>query len=361
MSLTRRTLLLSAPFLLCSARGADAVQPLVPLEVWRTGNTLLCPPALVDGQVGFAGDTTAGIVDPDHRRPVWERAHGLAGPATFRPRLAPGRMIVGGREGVVCLDPRDGAELWRHAARVQTGVPTLGEDMVVFGDGAEIVALDLATGAERWRFATTPDTLASYAPCLQGDRVFVGPGDGVLYCLDRQSGALIWAQEHRALWQYLRQIHAVPGVLVAGSYKEQLLGISPEDGTVLWQFVAGNFINSHHLSGDLACLWSPTGWVYALDIGTGAVRWRRQTTDYQTGGGDWASLMAEITSRSDLLYLLDMADTLRLLDQSTGQVRATGQVPGQVRHAVLPIDAGRVVFPMRDGSLLMTREPQAKG
>ena len=356
MSLTRRSVL-AAPFLLLSARGAAAARPLEALQIWGTGNAVLSPPAFDRGRVYFCGSTTAGCVLPDEGTLLWERSHDLPGPAAFRPRLQGDSVIVGGRGGIACLNRADGSEVWRHVAQIQTGVPALGPRSAVFGDGHQIVARDLSTGEEQWRFAAVPETLASYAPCIFGDRVFVGPGDGRLYCLDLATGTPIWQQDRRNLWKYLRQIHASRGILVAGSYKEQLFGISPADGRILWQFVAGNFINSHHLSGDLACLWSPTGWVYAIDIGPGAVRWRHRTTDYRPGGGDWASLMAELTSRAGLLYTLDMDDTLRLLTLSDGRLVAEGRVPGRVRHAVLPIDGQRAVFPMMDGSLWMTRTP----
>ncbi|WP_165905374.1 PQQ-binding-like beta-propeller repeat protein [Rhodovulum euryhalinum] len=360
MRLPRRSLLAAAPALLLSGRGAAAAQPLETVRDWRTGNAALGPPALDSGRLYFCGTRTAGCVSPGTGTPLWERPHGLPGPAVFRPRLQGDRVVVGGRAGIACLGREDGRELWRHVARIQTGVPAVDPDTVVFGDGHEIVARDLQSGAERWRFAAIPDTLASYAPCISGGRVFAGPGDGVLYCLDLATGRRVWAQERRGLWQYLRQIHAADGILVAGSYKEQLFGIAPDDGSILWQFVAGNFINSHHLAGDLACLWSPTGWIYAIDILSGAVRWRHQTTDYRPGGGDWASLMAELTSRAGLLYTLDMDDTLRLLDLASGDLRGQGRVPGRVRHAVLPVGDRRVVFPMTDGSLRMTRMPFAR-
>jgi len=334
--------------------GAAAAPPLRALRVWRTANAVLRPPAQADGQLFFCGEATVGCVAPDRDAPLWERALDLPQPAAFRPRVQGGALVVGGRGGIACLSRQDGAPLWRYEARIETGLPTLGDTFVVLGDGHAIVALDLATGTERWRFEGVPDTLAAYAPCLLGDRVFVGPGDGRLYCLDQSDGRLIWSQDRRDYWQYLRQIHTADGLLVAGSYKEQLLGIAPEDGRVLWEFRAGNFINSHHVAADVACLWSPTGWIYAVDVGTGAVRWRHQTTDYIPGGGDWASLMAELTSQETRLYALDMDNTLRVLDLRSGDVMMEAAVPGRVRHAILPIGKERLVFPIMDGSLLLT-------
>ncbi len=64
------------------------------------------------------------------------------------------------------------------------------------------------------------------------------------------------------------------------SYKEQLYGLDLRDGRERWVFNAGNFINSHHVADGTAYLWSPTGWVYAIDTASGQVRWRHRTTDF---------------------------------------------------------------------------------
>ncbi|MDP2061609.1 MAG: PQQ-like beta-propeller repeat protein [Phaeovulum sp.] len=359
MQLTNRRQLLAgigATFLAMPGRArAERPAPFLPeLARWQTGNAVLSPPTFDAGRLFFCGSDTGGQFDPAAQVPVWLRPHGLGGPAAFRPRLAEGAMLIGGRQGYVCFDPDTGTERWRYTARIQTGVPVLAAGRAVFGDGHEIVALDLATGAELWRFAGVPDTIAAYAPAVAGDAVFAGPGDGRLYALSLADGALRWQIDGRARWQYLRQIHFGAGVLVAGSYKEQLFAISPENGTIRWEFIAGNFINSHHVAGDLACLWSPTGRIFAIDIGNGLPRWQYQTTDYRAGGDDWASVLAELTSAEGQLFTLDMRDTLRLLDLADGSLGVVGKVPGATRHAVLPLGAGRVAFPMMDGSLLMT-------
>jgi len=336
------------------ARAETPAPPLPQLGRWETGNEVLSPPAFDAGAVFFCGSDTTGRIDPAQTAPVWQRPHALPGGAAFRPRPGPGALLIGGRQGFACLDRETGADRWRYAARIQTGVPVLAEGRVVFGDGHQIVALDLASGAELWRFSGVPDTLAAYAPCVMGGAVFAGPGDGRLYALDLTDGQLRWQVDGRGRWQYLRQIHAGAGVLVAGSYKEQLFGIDPASGAIRWEFIAGNFINSHHVAGDLACLWSPTGRLYAIDTSTGLPRWQHQTTDYRAGGGDWASVLAELTSAGGQLYTLDMRDVLRLLDLADGSLGVAGKVPGATRHAVLPLGAGRVAFPMMDGTLLMT-------
>jgi hypothetical protein len=71
--------------------------------------------------------------------------------------------------------------------------------------------------------------------------------------------------ERMAEWQYLRQLQVSGEVLVAGGYKEKLYGLDLADGRQRWAFSAGNFINSQHVADGVAYLWSPTGWLYAID------------------------------------------------------------------------------------------------
>jgi outer membrane protein assembly factor BamB len=146
-------------------------------------------------------------------------------------------------------------------------------------------------------------------------------------------------------------------VLVAGAYTERLYGISTRDGTVLWSFHAGNFINSHCVADGTAYLWSPTGWVYAVDTATGLVRWRHKTTDYGEGAANWAPVMAELAVEGGCLYALAMDQVLHVLDAQTGEPRARLPLPEPVRPAVLPIPDLGLVFATMQGDLILAHLP----
>ncbi|MBK8457097.1 MAG: PQQ-binding-like beta-propeller repeat protein [Phyllobacteriaceae bacterium] len=236
-------------------------------------------------------------------------------------------------------------------------MPLLAGEALYFGDGHEIVAVEARTGKERWRHAGVPDTLASYAPAISGDTVLAGPGDGRLYALSAADGEVLWRQDRSGEWQYLRQLHVHEGILVAGSYKEKLFGVAIADGRALWEFNAGNFINSHHVADGSAYLWSPTGFVYAIDATSGKVRWRHETTDYDSGAGNWASLMAELVVADGKLVALDMANIMHVLAVDDGAELARASVGEPIRHAVLPLPGAGFVFPSMRGELLLSDPP----
>lgn len=337
------------------AGASDGAAPLAVRHLWPTDNSRIGPISEAAERLFYAGDKSLGALSPQSQEPLWQRAHGFVDPAVFRPRPTGALVLTGGRGWLAAYDQTDGREVWRYLAHVQIGVPLVASDMIVVGDGHEIVALDTASGAEIWRFAGIPDTLTAYAPAASGDTVFAGPGDGHLYAIDRASGVLRWAQDISSKWQYLRQITVADGILVAGTYKEILAGIALEDGRALWQFNAGNFINSQHVAGGAAHLWSPTGWVYAISLASGKVRWRHQTTDYGARAQNWASVLAEITSLEGRLYVLAMDDVLHVLDMQDGSERAAHPLPAPIRHAVLPLaDGSGLAFPTRDAQVLLT-------
>lgn len=354
---TRRAMLALAAGLLARPAIALTAGPsqrvLRAIATVKTGNEVLTPPAYGDGRVVFSGDRMAGAIDSASGAILWriEIPHGMA--ARFRPRLGGGLAVITGRTGIAVHDAASGEPLWRRVASIQIGTPLLSGDAIYFGDGHEIVAVDARFGAERWRHAGVPDTLAAYAPAISGDTVMAGPGDGRLYALSAADGRERWQRNRSDEWQYLRQLHVHDGILVAGSYKEKLFGIAVSDGQALWTFNAGNFINSHHVAGGVAYLWSPTGHVHAIDATSGKALWRHETTDYDGTAGNWSSVLAELVVSEGRLLALDMADVLHVLAADNGEEQARYTVGVPIRHAVLPVPGGRFVFPTTGGELLI--------
>ena len=301
----------------------------------------------------FAGERTLGLLNPASAAPLWAVSHKLPEGAAFRPRARNGVVVCGGQREIGAWQFNNGKEIWRHRASRQLGVPCLHRDLAYFGDGHELMALRLKSGEIAWRFSAIPDTQISYAPVASGDMLLVGPGDGRLYALSAEDGKPRWVLNRIDEWQYLRQLHVEGDVLVAGSYQETLYGIDIASGRQLWDFSAGNFINSHHVAAGSAYLWSPTGWIYAIDIRTGAMRWRHRTTDYRGDSRNWGALMAELVTHGNRLYALDLTNVLHVLSTETGEEIARHALPEAVRPFVLPLSGNALVFGAGNGDLLL--------
>lgn len=358
--LSRRSLisaLLAGPFVSGWAHANTAGHHRVTKSVreWDSGNDVLAPLTMHQGRVLYAGDKTLGKIELKSSRALWSVAHGLTDEAVYRPRAAGPYVLTGGLQELGAWRLDNGQRVWRHKARIQMGVPWVTQQVTYVGDGHELLAIENASGLVRWRHAGTPDTLSSYAPTLTDDTVFLGPGNGVLYALNVADGTEKWRLDRSHEWQYLRQLYVSNGVLVAGSYKELLYGISVTDGRVLWTFNAGNFINSHHVSGDTAYLWSPTGWVYAVDIQSGNVRWRHQTTNYGQSSRNWGPMMAELVVHGDFLYALDMHNVLHVLSINSGLEADRVAFRHSLRPVVLPSGGAGAVVATDEGRIQYVR------
>lgn len=309
------------------------------------------PAALADGLVHFCGNANVGAVDVGAGREAWR--HKAAQPCVFRPRVGGGVAVYGSAASMQAHDDHSGRPLWQAVPDEKFGVPHIHQGRFLCGDGHKLVSRDLKTGKVAWAFEAKSDV--AYGPTATGDMVLVGPGDGGLYALDADTGALRWSINRWEYWQYLRQLYVEDGILIAGSYQEQLMGITLDNGTVLWERIAGNFLNSQHVAGGTAYFWSPTGWVYAIDTKSGNIRWRHQTTDYFGGKkvNAWASLMAELATFGPNLFALDMDNHLHILDRATGEETARLVSKERLRPFVVPLSPEKVVLGTTMGALLL--------
>jgi outer membrane protein assembly factor BamB len=311
--------------------------------------------ALQNGHVFFNGDKTLGCIDPEKDALVWNVLHSLSSNAVYRPRVGGQLVISGGQRELGAWQITDGQPRWQHKAILQVGTPFVTPARTYVGDGHELLALNNESGVIDWRFSDTRDCTASYAPIVADGVAYFGPGNGVLYALNTTDGKLKWQLDESKEWQYVRQMYITDKVLVAGTYTELLYGINVDTGRIKWRFKAGNFINSHHVSGDTAYLWSPTGWIYAIDADTGAVRWRHQTTKYGKSAVNWGPMMAEIVTFENQVYCLDMNQVLHVLDAGSGQELLRLPFAHDLRPTVSPLKHSRAIMATETGEVQMVQ------
>ena len=138
-----------------------------------------------------------------------------------------------------------------------------GNGLVYYASSSEhaVCALDLATGAPRWRFFTCGPV--RLAPTVHEGRIFFSSDDGWAYCLNGNTGALVW--KYRP---------TIPGERLIGN--EQIISRWPARSGVL---VSGG--RAYTTFG----MWSPEGIVVScLNADTGALIWQNDSsgTNYQT-------------------------------------------------------------------------------
>ena len=206
---------------------------------------------------------------------------------------------AGDEEVIIGLDPETGVTRWQHrydAPLVHNGyvdiwlnasgpgpysTPLL-TDGVVFAVGIDgrFHALDAATGAVRWSHdlatvfdLTTYNAFAS-SPLSFGETVILplgGSGEGVA-AFRQDNGSVVWRSAPFAVAPgspVLIEVDGQTQMVVVG--QQELLGLAPEDGRVLWRYP-----HTNELGLNLSMpVWGPDGLLFissAYDGGSRMIR-----------------------------------------------------------------------------------------
>jgi len=328
---------------------------------WQSANPNIYPPALDQQTLFVNGQRAIEAWDTKTGKLRW--SHSVKSPAVFQPRIAAELLLVSGRHDISIRDKQSGKIRWSLSARREFSVPLIHRALLIIGDGDLLKAFNLKDGKLQWQFTTAGNARIGYAPIGYGESILLGAGNGVLYSLSVKSGEVQWQVDRYNDWQYLRQLDISNGVLVAGGYHDEMLGIDPENGAIKWRFIAGNFINSELVSDGLVYFWAPTGWIYALDTADGKVRWRHRTINWSNPAapGSWSSIMAEIEADDDYIYILAMDDVLHQLDKKSGKEVACLTVGDDLRPFVTLTPVKReLIFGTKRGELIKSSMSELK-
>jgi outer membrane protein assembly factor BamB len=178
--------------------------------------------------------------------------------------VANGRIFTTGREGdavyAFALNEADGKPVWKakvgalgsnnegQGGKGPRSTPTVDGDMVyVEGPVGEVVALSASDGKEAWRASVTKDFAGklplwgfSDSLLVEGDHVICVPGGsgGAFVALDKRTGKVAWrTKEITDSAHYVSPVVAEIGGVrqIIASTDKTIAGISPKDGSVLWQ------------------------------------------------------------------------------------------------------------------------------
>jgi len=328
---------------------------------WQSANPNIYPPTLDEQTLFVNGQRAIEAWDITTGKLHW--SHPVNSAAVFQPRIAGELILVSGRHDISVHDKQSGEIHWGLSAKREFSVPLIHMSLLVIGDGDLLKVFNLNDGKLQWQFRTAGNARIGYAPVGYGENIMLAAGNGVLYSLKAKTGEVQWQVDRYNDWQYLRQLDISNGVLVAGGYHDEMFGIDPDNGTIIWRFVAGNFINSELVSDGMVYFWSPTGWIYALDTTDGKVRWRHRTINWSNPDypGSWSSIMAELEADDNHLYILAMDDVLHQLDKKSGEEVACYTVEHDLRPFVTltPI-RDEVIFGTKRGKLIKARKSGLK-
>jgi len=291
------------------------------------------------------------------------------------PVMNAGTIYFGSDDGnVYAVEAATGRQLWKRATKgpVPSTPAVSGNRVYVTSYDGHLYALDAKTGAVRWKFATegerhfeaknlhgwTParqtffdpfDVFLS-SPVVVGGSVFFGSGDGNLYAVDADGGALKWKFATKDV------VHASPayanGVLYVGSWDSYFYAVDAATGKEKWRFHAGEDPVTHNQVGfqgsaavvdGVVYVGCRDSNVYALDAATGAEKWRFNNA------GSWVIASPAVADGKVIFATSDSA-LFHMVDAATGKPVAKQQSRAYMFGS--PVVAGRIVLqPILNGSL----------
>ena len=196
-------------------------------------------------------------------RVLWaiDVGEGYAGAAVLAGRVY---ILDYDREGqadvVRCLSLKDGKDIWQYSYPVKIKrdhgmsrtVPAVTDKYVVtMGPKCHVTCLDSKTGEFRWMFdlvrefkTTVPQWYTAQCPIIENGRVIIAPAGKILMmAVDCETGEILWETPNPDGW-IMTHSSIVPMefngrrfyVYCGGNQiKGGVIGISAEDGSVLWK------------------------------------------------------------------------------------------------------------------------------
>ena len=222
---------------------------------------------------------------------IWTR--GTLGSMVASPLLTSNEpdaaVVAGGFDGILrAFSQRSGKRLWKFGTREHIyASPAQLSDGTIIQPGADgsIYAIDPKTGKRLWSF-DTPEPFRASPAVDRFDRIYVGNGEGRLYCLNAD-GTLRWA--YKCIIAERRDLNGSPGLGSEG------VVVAGHSGEVF--FIPYDYPLTDAAAGDERCILD----VDAPPDGARLVRRKRyggraEDTEREIGGNESITFTLEVTS-----------------------------------------------------------------
>lgn len=256
-------------------------------------------------------------------------------------------------------------------ALITTG--TTDNDTTMFRGGPEHLGTyassgEPSIGTVAWKFKANGKLISS--PAVTRSTVYIGSSDGNMYAVNRGDGSLRWKFPTRG------SVNSSPavsqGLVMFTSVDGNFYALDAETGTTKWTFkTAGErrytapgihgatphtqimadpfdlFLSSPTIAGGIAYFGSGDTYVYALDVASGALKWKFKTGDVVHASPAVANGTVFIGSWDRNMYALDAASGNMKWKFETGQDTVIYNQIGIASSAA--VSNGMVFFGCRDG------------
>lgn len=197
------------------------------------------------------------------------------------PTISYGVVYIGSWDHCVyAIDARSGKLRWKFVTgNVVHASPAVSGGIVYVGSWDRyFYALNARSGTLIWKFSTGDDRdiynqvgIAGSAAVDNGI-VYFGCRDSHFYAVNARTGALVWKRDHHGSWVIASPAVAGGTVYYTTSDEQKLYAVDAGTGAVRFRFPYGTFAySSPAIAGNVAYFGSFDGRLYGVDISSGNV------------------------------------------------------------------------------------------
>lgn len=268
-------------------------------------------------------------------------------------------------DGLVAYDRATAAKRWRFD--IKDGVEAsawLADDVLYFGAGDGLLyALNPDDGAVLWTYPLKAEGIAE--PLVAGEVLYVLGGNNVLHVLNAKTGKLLWVYNRREASNLSVRggsRPAIAGDLVLTGFSDgSLVALNKASGSLVWEANlnrAKRFRDvdaSPVIEGNTAYVSSYDGALYAVSVTDGAIQW-----SVDEGGYD------EVLLQGGVIYYTTTTGKTMALEKSTGKTIWSRENPHGIAMApalykdvllVGEMDGGLRFLDARTGDLVQEFSP----
>lgn len=167
----------------------------------------------------------------------WKKETGNA--IYFSPTVVKNNLIIGTIEGnILGFDTQSGNQKWNiPVGGVLVGSPIVENNKLYTASSTTFVCIDAVSGKVIWQ-NKLPESYSQGTPLIHGDKIIFGAWDTNVYCLNKNTGTLIWKWDNGNNKQVL---YSAGNVNMVAS-KNRLYLVSPERFLTILEIESGKIL-----------------------------------------------------------------------------------------------------------------------